>query len=109
MNDGAIMKIGFLSMPLTGHLNPMTALARKLQSRGHEVVFIGVPDMEPVIRAADLDFVPFCENEYPPGSMAKRWGGVAKLHGLDKLTTKEIDAEINTSRRERKPKSMRGR
>ena len=27
-NDGAIMKIGFLSMPLTGHLNPMTALAR---------------------------------------------------------------------------------
>jgi len=71
-----------LSMPLTGHLNPMTALARKLQSRGHEVVFIGVPDIEPVVRGADLDFVPFCENEYPPGSMAKTWGGVAKLHGL---------------------------
>ena len=31
-----------------GHLNPMTALARKLQSRGHEVVFIGVPDIEPL-------------------------------------------------------------
>src|SRR6266481_1592353 len=83
MNAGAIMKIGFLSMPLTGHLNPMTALARKLQSRGHEVVFIGVPDIEPVVRAADLDFVPFCENEYPPGSIAKTWGGVAKLQGLD--------------------------
>jgi hypothetical protein len=27
------MKIGFISMPLSGHLNPMTALARKLQSR----------------------------------------------------------------------------
>ena len=39
------MKIGFLSLPLTGHLNPMTALARELQSRGHEVVFIGVPDI----------------------------------------------------------------
>jgi hypothetical protein len=24
------MKLGFLSMPVTGHLNPMTALARKL-------------------------------------------------------------------------------
>jgi zeaxanthin glucosyltransferase len=83
MNDGAIMKIGFLSMPLTGHLNPMIALARKLQSCGHEVVFIGVPDIEPVVRAADLDFVPFCEAEYPPGSIAKRWGGVANLHGLD--------------------------
>jgi zeaxanthin glucosyltransferase len=69
------MKIGFLSLPLTGHLNPMTSLARKLQSRGHEVVFIGVPDIEPVVRAADLHSVPFCENEYPPGSMAKRWGG----------------------------------
>jgi len=77
------MKIGFLSLPLTGHLNPMTALARKLKSRGHEVVFIGVPDIEPVAGAADLDFVPFGENEYPPGSVAKRWGRVANLHGLD--------------------------
>jgi MGT family glycosyltransferase len=77
------MKFGFLSLPLTGHLNPMTSLARKLKSRGHEVVFIGVPDIQSVVRAADLDFVPFAENEYPPGSIAKRWGGVAKLHGLD--------------------------
>src|SRR6266404_5142776 len=86
------MKIGFLSLPLTGHLNPMTALARKLKSRGHEIVFIGVPDIEPVARAADLDFVPFGENEYPPGSIAKRWGGVANLHGLDvvRYTTREL-------------------
>jgi zeaxanthin glucosyltransferase len=65
------MKIGFLSLPLTGHLNPMTALARKLQSRGHEVVFIGLPDIGPVIRAGNLEFAPFCENEYPPGSVPK--------------------------------------
>jgi zeaxanthin glucosyltransferase len=52
------MKVAFLSLPLTGHLNPMAALARKLQSRGHEVVFIGVPDIERVVRAADLDFAP---------------------------------------------------
>jgi zeaxanthin glucosyltransferase len=86
------MKIGFLSLPLTGHLNPMTALARKLQSRGHEVVFIGVPDIERVVRAADLDFVPFCENEYPLGSVAKSWGGVANLHGLDvvRYTAREL-------------------
>jgi MGT family glycosyltransferase len=86
------MKIGFLSLPLTGHLNPMTALARKLQSRGHEVVFIGVPDIEPVVRAADLDFVPFCENEYPPSSVAKSYGAVADLHGLDvvRYTAREL-------------------
>jgi hypothetical protein len=46
------MKIGFVSMPVAGHLNPMTALARRLQSRGHEVVFIGFPDVEPFARAA---------------------------------------------------------
>jgi UDP:flavonoid glycosyltransferase YjiC (YdhE family) len=45
--QGATMKIGFVSMPFSGHLNPMTALARRLQSRGNEVVFIGVPDDEP--------------------------------------------------------------
>ncbi len=77
------MKIGFVSMPLSGHLNPMTALARKLQSRGHEVVFISVPDGEPIIRGADLDFVPFCEQEYPAGSIAKGFGAVAKLHGFE--------------------------
>jgi zeaxanthin glucosyltransferase len=77
------MKIGFVSMPLSGHLYPMTALARKLQSRGNEVVFIGVPDSEPIVRAASLNFVPFCEKEYPVGSIAKSYGEVAKLHGLD--------------------------
>jgi MGT family glycosyltransferase len=77
------MKIGFVSMPLSGHLNPMTALARKLKSRGHEVVFISVPDGEPIIRGAGLDFVSFCEKGYPAGSIAKSWGAVAKLHGFD--------------------------
>jgi MGT family glycosyltransferase len=75
------MKIGFLSMPLSGHLNSMIALARKLESRGNEVVFFGVPDVEPFVRAANLTFVPFCEDEYPPGAMAKVWGPVSKLHG----------------------------
>lgn len=77
------MKIGFVSMPLTGHLNPMTALARKLESRGNEVVFMGVPDVEPIVRAANLNFVPYGEKEYPVGSIAKGYGMVAKLHGLD--------------------------
>jgi zeaxanthin glucosyltransferase len=65
------MKIGFLSLPLSGHLNPMTTLARKLQSRGNDVVFISVPDAEPVLRAANLRYVPFCEQEYPVGSISR--------------------------------------
>jgi zeaxanthin glucosyltransferase len=79
------MKIGFLSLPLSGHLNPMTALARKLQSIGREIVYIGVPDVESTVRAADLEFVPFCESEYPAGTVGKTWSAVAKLHGLDAM------------------------
>lgn len=48
------MKLGFISMPLAGHINPMIALARKLQSRGHEITFIGIPDVGPYVLAAGL-------------------------------------------------------
>ncbi|HEX6565367.1 MAG TPA: glycosyltransferase [Chthoniobacterales bacterium] len=89
-------KIGFLSLPLAGHLNPMTALARKMQSRGNEVVFIGVPDIEPVARAANLEFAPFCEKEFPRGYVAKSWGAVANKQGLDviRYTCKELMPDL---------------
>ena len=34
------MKLGFICVNLPGHLNPITALARQLQGRNHEVVFL---------------------------------------------------------------------
>ncbi|ADV82704.1 glycosyltransferase [Terriglobus saanensis] len=77
------MKIGFVSLPLSGHLHPMTALARKLKFRGHEVVFIGVPDVGPVVRAAGLDFISYCETEYPVGSIAEVYAPISKLHGTE--------------------------
>jgi zeaxanthin glucosyltransferase len=77
------MKIGFVSMPLSGHLNPMTALARRLQSRGNEVVFFGVPDAEPFARAAGLDFLPYGEAEYPVGSIDKVYSSVATMRGFE--------------------------
>jgi len=77
------MKLGFVSMPLSGHLNPMTALARRLQSRGHEIVFLGVPDVEPFARAARLPFVAYAEREFPVGSIARTFGRVANRQGLD--------------------------
>jgi zeaxanthin glucosyltransferase len=46
------MKLGFISINVPGHLNPMTTLARHLQGRGHEVVFLYSSD------AAGLPFVP---------------------------------------------------
>ena len=79
------MKIGFVCLPVSGHLNPMTALARRLQARGNEVVFIGIPDAEATVRAADLNFASYCEEEFPLGSGSKHWAGVAKLHGHEAI------------------------
>ena len=76
------MKLGFVSLPFTGHLNPMATLARKMRTRGHEAVFVGIPDIEPAIRSAGLAFVPYCENEFPVGSLDKFLASTSKLHGL---------------------------
>ncbi len=46
------MKLGFICPQAPGHLNPMTALARQLQARNHDVVFLYSSG------AADLPFVP---------------------------------------------------
>ncbi len=77
------MKIGFLSMPLTGHLHRMTALGRKTQARGHEVVFFGLPDAAPIVLSAGLDFVPFGEEEYPVGTTPAMYARLATLKGED--------------------------
>jgi len=75
------MKIAFLGVRVPGHLNPMTKLARKLKGRGHDVVFLSMPDTEPFVRAAELPFVPFCENDFPVGSLAKSMAALSKLQG----------------------------
>jgi len=95
-------------MPFTGHLNPMTALARKLRSRGHEIAFIGVPDVEPFARAAKLTFVPFCEDEYPAGSIAKLYASVSKLHGLEaaRLSVRDKNAGLFVAASKHLPKKL---
>ena len=90
------MKIGFISIPVSGHLNPMTALARRLRARGHEVVFFGVPDVEPFTRAAGLDFVSYGEAEFPVGSIDKLYGSVATMRGFDVVrhTCMDLNPEL---------------
>ena len=65
------MKIAFNPLPSPGHLNPATTVARKLASRGHEVAVVGLPDVRPLVEAADLPYLPFIpcyEDVYPAGS-----------------------------------------
>ena len=42
------MRIAFTTLPVPGHLNSTTTLARRLKARGHDVVFIGALDAEPL-------------------------------------------------------------
>ncbi len=76
------MHIGFLSLPLTGHLHPTLALAKALQGRGHRITFFNLPDVAGVSRAAGIPFVPLGEDDAPLGSVAELLGPLAKLSGL---------------------------
>ena len=80
------MRVAFLSLPVPGHLNPMTALARKYQARGHEVVFLSLPDVAPFVEAAQLPFVPCSEDAYPQGSLGKYLPRLSILSGADALS-----------------------
>jgi MGT family glycosyltransferase len=79
------VKIAFISPPIPGHLNPMTTLARELQSRNHDVVFISLPDGEPSVRAAGLPFLPCGAKEFPAGSLNERLRWLSKLQGEEAL------------------------
>jgi len=63
----------------------MTALARKLQLRGHDVVFISLADVAPFVEAARLPFVPCSEAAYPAGSLGKLVRRLSELSGEDAL------------------------
>jgi MGT family glycosyltransferase len=69
------MKLGFICLNLPGHLNPMTALARQLQARNHEVVFLYSSG------AAGLPFVPALEKDHINENRPE----VSKMQGQDAL------------------------
>src|ERR1700730_15634309 len=79
------MKIGFISPLVPGHFNPMSAVARQLESRNHEVVILSLSLVEPLARAANLLFIPFGENEFPEEASAEIVGAMSQLKGEEAL------------------------
>jgi zeaxanthin glucosyltransferase len=75
-------RIGAFCFPGTGHINPMTALARRLRDRGHEVVIFGIADTEARIRATGTEFCLIGEKDYPPGTLQKLDQRLGELKGL---------------------------
>jgi zeaxanthin glucosyltransferase len=60
-------------------------VARKLQSRGHDVVFISLADVAPFVEAAGLPFVACSEKAYPAGSLGKLARRLSELSGEEAL------------------------
>src|SRR4029077_6923192 len=85
MEDRSMHRIGILSFSSPGHFYPLTALGRRLQSRGHEVVYFQVADLERPIRAAGLEFRQIGQEDFPPGALRARDEEVSQLEGLAAL------------------------
>src|SRR5258708_15071690 len=72
---GVSMKLDFICLNLPGHLNPTTTLARHLQDRNHDVVFLYSSG------AAGLPFVPGPEKDHVNENIPE----VSKMQGEDAL------------------------
>jgi zeaxanthin glucosyltransferase len=78
-------RLGAFCFPGTGHINPMTALARTLAERGHQVVLFGIADIEARVRAAGVEFHLIGESDYPPGTLRTLDQRLSELTGLATL------------------------
>jgi zeaxanthin glucosyltransferase len=81
----AMARLGAFCFPGTGHLNPMIALARSLQMRGHEVVIFGIADTEARVRDGGIEFCRIGMEDYPPGTLQKLDEHLSRLKGFAAL------------------------
>ncbi len=77
--------IGIISVPATGHLNPLTTLGYELKLRGHQVTVIGVLDAKQKAEAAGLDFKAYAEKDSPLGFTPTNLVKMGELSGLDSI------------------------
>jgi MGT family glycosyltransferase len=75
----------------------MTALARRLQTRGHDVVIFGIRDIEARIGAAGIGFSPIGESDYPLGTLETLDHVLAGKKGLETFRF-TVDRVRNTAR-----------
>src|SRR5580704_15484332 len=75
--------LGAFCFPGTGHLNPFTALARRLQERGHRVIIFGIADTEARVRAAGVEFQRVGCEDYPLGTLKQLDDKLSRLKGLE--------------------------
>jgi zeaxanthin glucosyltransferase len=75
-------RLGAFCFPGSGHINPVTALARALELRGHNVVLFGIADVESRVRAAGIEFCPIGAADFPAGTLDALDEHLSGLSGL---------------------------
>jgi zeaxanthin glucosyltransferase len=75
-------RLGAFCFPGTGHINPLTALAKELERRGHKVIIFGIADMEARIRATGIEFRLIGAEDYPLGTLRNLDQQLGRLSGL---------------------------
>src|SRR5713226_5505787 len=91
-------RIGIICHPATGHMNPMIALGRCLERRGHEVTFFQIADTEAAVRAAGLGFSLIGECDAPAGTVRKHEEALSRLKGLGALRAVMEWTRLNAQR-----------
>ena len=91
------MRIGFAGPASPGHINPITALARELQARGHQPIYFALPDIADQIQATGIEVCPFSSEHFKAGELAEQLQTMAQLEGAA-ATRYAFDIMANSSR-----------
>jgi UDP:flavonoid glycosyltransferase YjiC (YdhE family) len=77
-----VAKIGIICPDLSGHLNPMMAMARELEGRGHRVLFYQRLIAQQKIEDAGFEFRPYAEKEFSVEETKRQLRVLAEMNGL---------------------------
>ncbi|MGE3311170.1 MAG: glycosyltransferase [Limisphaerales bacterium] len=75
-------RLGLLTPPISGHLNPALSVARELRDRGYHMTYFGLPDARTRVLAAGIEFHPLCQSTHPEGTVPAWMKRQGELTGL---------------------------
>ncbi len=78
-------KIGIVTPPTPGHINPFIYIGQELEEKGHSVVFFQFDEVKAKIEYAGLGFRPIGRNLVPTNAVKFIQKGLGHLHGLEAM------------------------
>jgi MGT family glycosyltransferase len=79
------VRLGIVSPPVSGHINPFAALGRELKRRGHQVTWFHMEDLAARIEREDLEFCAIGQDDHPRGSLPRSLEQLGRLQGWPAL------------------------